>query len=133
MSRENKEIVCRFIDEFQTHAREEVADELVAEDFIDHSALPGFTPDKNGIKDLFNMLRAAFHGFRAEIYEQIAEDDKVVTSKSFFGIHNGEFFGVAPTGRPIHIDVIDILTIKNGQLAEHRCQVDFAGLMQQIT
>ena len=128
----NKEIVRRFINEYQTKARENVADELIADDFVDHSALPGFTPDKKGLKDLFNMLRAAFHGFRAEIYEQIAEGDKVVTRKSFFGIHNGEFFGVAPTGRPIHIDVIDILTIKNGQIADHRCEVDLAGLMAQI-
>jgi predicted ester cyclase len=133
MPTENKEIVLRFINEYQTGAREEVADELLAEDFVDYSALPGLTPDKEGVKNLFKMLRGAFSGFRAEVYEQVAEGDKVVTRKSFFGEHTGEFFGAAPTGRPIHIDVIDILTVKNGQLAEHWCQVDFAGLMQQIS
>ena len=133
MATENKEIVFRFINEYQTEGREEIADELLADDFVDHSALPGFTPDKEGVKDLFKMLRGAFGGFRAEIYDQVAEGDKVVTRKSFFGEHTGEFFGVAPTGRPIHIDVIDILTIKNGQLTAHWCQVDFAGLMQQIS
>ncbi len=129
----NKNIVRRFIDEYQTDAREEVAEELLADDFTDHSALPGFTPDKEGIKQVFKMLRGAFGGFRAEIYDQLAEGDKVVTRKSFFGAHTGEFFGVAATGRPIEIGVIDILTIKNGQIAEHWCQVDLAGLMQQIS
>jgi predicted ester cyclase len=106
---------------------------LLASDFIDHSALPGFTPDKEGVKQLFRVLRGAFGGFRAEIYYQLAEGDKVVTRKSFFGSHTGEFMGIASSGRPVEIGVIDILTIRNGQLAEHWCQVDLAGLMQQIS
>lgn len=132
-TQDNKEIVCRFINEYQTNKRVEIADELLADDFVDHSALPGFTPDKQGIINLFNMLWSAFDGFRAEIYDQVAEGDKVVTRKSFFGEHTGEFFGVPATGRPIHIDVIDILTVRDGQIWDHWCQVDFAGLMQQIS
>ena len=43
---ENKAIVCRFINEYQNDHREEAAEELIAADFYDHSALPIFTPDK---------------------------------------------------------------------------------------
>jgi predicted ester cyclase len=79
------------------------------------------------------MLRTAFDEFRAEIHDQVAEDDKVVTRKTFYGKHSGKFMGVPPTNRAIELGVIDILRLADGQFKEHWCQVDFAGLMQQIT
>jgi steroid delta-isomerase-like uncharacterized protein len=132
-SEANKEVVRRFIKEYQTERREEAADELIAEDFFDHSALPVFTPDKQGLKDLFGMLWNAFDGFRAEIHDQVAEGNKVTTRKTFFGTHTGKFLGVPATNRPIQLGVIDILTVKDGQIREHWCQVDMAGLVQQIS
>jgi len=132
LQNENKQIVRRFIDEFQTDGREEIAHEILAENFVDHSALPPFTPDREGVARLFRYLRGAFSGFRAEIEDQICEGDKVVTRKTFYGRHTGEFFGVPPTGREIQFGVIDILQLKNGQFTDHWCQVDLAGLMRQI-
>jgi predicted ester cyclase len=129
----NKRVVQRFVNEYQTNGREEIADELLAENFFDHSALPGFSPDKEGVKQLFKMLRGAFDEFRAEIFEQVAEADKVVTRKAFYGRHTGDFMGIGATNRPVEIAVIDILKIADGQIVEHWCQVDFAGLMHQIT
>ena len=32
--------------------------------------------------------------------DQVAEDDKVVSRYTATGTHQGEFFGVAPTGEP---------------------------------
>lgn len=132
MSEENKAVVQRFINEYQTEGRMEVALELLADDFVDHSALPGFSPDKEGVINVIEMLRGAFDGLRVEIHDQVADDRKVVTRKTFRGTHTGEFFGVPPTNRPIEFGVIDILTVSNGQLKEHWCEVDFAGLMSQI-
>src|SRR5262245_58366594 len=97
----NKLIVQRFINEFQTEGREEVAMEILAENFVDHSAIPPFTPDRDGVIQLFRMLRGAFSGFRVDIDDQLADGDKVATRKTFYGRHTGEFFGIAPTDRPI--------------------------------
>lgn len=129
----NKAIVRRFVEEFQSKGREEVALEILADNFTDHSAVPPFTSDREGVIALFQMLRGAFSGFRAEIHDQIAEGDKVTTRKTFSGTHTGEFFGIPPTNRPIQLGVIDILRLENGQFIEHWCQLDFAGLMRQIT
>ena len=133
MQSENKQIVQRFIKEFQNEGREEVALEILAETFVDHSTIPPFTPDRGGVIELFRSLRAAFSDFRAEIHDQIAENDKVVTRKTFHGTHTGEFFGIAPTMRAVEFGVIDILRLENGKFVEHRCEVDFAGLIRQIT
>lgn len=129
----NKAIVRRFIEEFQNGRREETALELLAEDFVDRSPIGDFSPDRNGVIMLHSMLHAAFSGLNAEIHDQVAEDNRVATRKTFRGTHTGDFMGVPATGRPVEIGVIDVLRLDGGKIVEHWCQVDFAGLMGQIT
>jgi steroid delta-isomerase-like uncharacterized protein len=129
----NKAVVRRFIEEYQNQRREETAREMLADDFVDRSPIGNFSPDKTGVMQMHGMLFSAFSGLNAEIHDQIAEDDRVATRKTFRGTHAGEFMGVPATGRPIEIGVIDILRMRDGKIVEHWCQVDFAGLMGQIT
>lgn len=128
----NKAIVRRFIEEYQNRRRVETALELLADDFVDRSPIGNFAADKAGVMQMHEMLFSAFSEFEAEIYDQIAEKDRVATRKTFRGMHTGEFMGVPATGRPIEIGVIDILRVCDGKITEHWCQVDFAGLMGQI-
>ena len=132
MSEQNKALMKRFVTEYQTNRDEAVCDELLAEDVVDHSALPGIPPGRAGVKLLFDMFHSAFDGFRAEIHDQVAEDDKVVTRKSFHGRHTGEFMGIRPTGREVTIDLIDIVRIARGQIIEHWNVVDQLPLLQAI-
>ena len=48
------------------------------------------------------------------------------------GTHNGEFFGVPATGKPVKISGINIMRIADGKIAEHWVQYDIMGMMQQI-
>lgn len=132
MSEANKALMKRFIADYQVGHDEATLAELVADDFVDHSALPGLPPGRAGVKVLFDMFHAAFDGFRAEVHDQLAEDDKVVTRKSFHGRHVGEFLGIAATGRDVRIDVIDIVRIRNSRIAEHWNLVDQLGLLRQL-
>jgi predicted ester cyclase len=56
----------------------------------------------------------------------------VTTRKTFRGTHRGEFLGIAPTGRSISFDAIDVVRIADGRIAEHWNVVDLMGLLQQI-
>jgi steroid delta-isomerase-like uncharacterized protein len=131
---EKKAVVRRYVDEYQSEGRNEVADELLATDFIHHSgpAWARTTAGRESAKMVVTMLRTAFPDIEAVIHQQIAEGDMVVTRKTFQGTHSGDFMGVAATGKPVVIDGIDILRITNGQLAEHWTVVDMLGLMQQL-
>ena len=66
-----------------------------------------------------NVLRPAFPDLIVEIYDQIAENDKVTTRKAIIGTHTGELIGIAPTNKKIRIDVIDIVRIRDGKYYEH--------------
>jgi predicted ester cyclase len=58
-------------------------------------------------------------GLGVTIHDQIAEGDKVTTRKTISGTHTGPFAGIAPTGKPVSIDVIDVVRVRNGQYVEH--------------
>lgn len=132
MSEDNKALMKRFVAEYQTNHDDAVLYELVAEDFVDHSALPGLPPGRDGVKALFDAFHRAFDGFSARVHDQVAERDLVVTRKSFHGRHVGQFMGIAPTGAEVRIDVIDIVRVSGGRIAEHWNVVDQLGLMRQL-
>jgi len=132
MSEDSKQVVKRFVHGYQTEHDPVVIDEVIAEDAVDHSAMPGMPPGRAGVRMLHEMLFAAFDGFNATIDDQLAEGDKVVTRKTFRGTHTGEVFGVPPTGRPVEFGVIDIVRVRDGQIVEHWNQLDLLGLMRQI-
>lgn len=93
---------------------------LVAPDFVNRSAPPG-TP--NGAESLWstfqNVLRPGLSDLRVTIHDQVAEDGKVTTRKTITGRHSGELMGIAATGRPVVIDVIDIVRVQDGRYVEH--------------
>src|SRR5688572_27793764 len=106
-----KDVVRRFVEEYQTAADDRAFDELMHPDVLDHSRPPGIAPGAEGVRRQFDGFRAAFGGFRATILDQVAEGDKVVTRKGFTGSHRGAFAGVEPTGREVEIHVIDIVRV----------------------
>ena len=129
---ENKAIVRRLVDEAQTQGRLEVVDELLADDFVDYTPLEGLPGTREGVRMLFAALREAFPDLRVEISEQIAEADKVVSRKTFTGTHRGPFIGIPPTGARVQFEVIDILTLRDRRITEHRVVLDKLGLLRQL-
>lgn len=132
MSDANKAVLRRFVEEFQSGHDVAVAEELLADDFVDHSPFGPLPPDRNGVFALFGMMFAAFPDFRAEIHQQFAEGDCVVTRKTFHGTHQGEFMGIPPTGTEFAFDVIDIVRVRDGKMVEHWNVVDAMALMTQL-
>lgn len=115
----NKEVVRRFNKEVIEQGNLDAFKQLMDNDFINRTA-PITANGADGMWNTFsNILRPAFPDLTVEIYEQIAEDDKVVTRKALTGTHKGKLFDILPTGQKIKIDVIDIVRVKDGKYAEH--------------
>jgi predicted ester cyclase len=130
---DNKNLVRRFYREIDA-GNIDALDELVAEDYLDHSPapFPGLEPSgREGLKRAFRLFWDATPGTH-HIEDQIAEGDKVVTRKVFTGTHEGRFQGLEPTGRAVEIHVIDIVRVADGRIVEHWNCVDRLGLLAQL-
>ena len=69
---------------------------------------------------------------RWTVEEQIAEGEKVVTRFTMSGSHQGEFLGIAPTGKSVQVWGIVIDVVREGKFAESRIIMDMMSLMQQL-
>ena len=129
----NKKIVQRFVTEYQTGNDQQVLRDTIADTLVNHTPM---SPDAAGgieeVKGIFDMFHAAFEGFTAEIVDQLAEGDKVMTYKTFSGTHTGEFMGIPPTGKHVRFDVMDIIRLADGRFVEHWGLIDQAGLLRQL-
>src|SRR5712692_1337258 len=134
----NKATVRRFVEEFQDQHRVEAVDELVSRDFVNHSGtvrdVPGMerATDFVGMKEIDRMYRESFPEQRVTIRDMAADGDKVWTYKTFSAVHTGEFMGIAPTGKTVTIDAIDIMRVVDGKIVEHWAVQDVWGLMRQL-
>jgi steroid delta-isomerase-like uncharacterized protein len=110
----------------------DLLDQLCTENFIEHEELPGVKPNREGVKQFFQMYRKAFPDLKFEIEQMIAKDDKVVTYITITGTHKAEFMGVPASGKKINLKGIDIVRFKNGRAVEHWGVTDTMTMMSQI-
>ena len=107
--------------------------ELLAEDFVEHEEMPGLEPGKEGVKKLFHMYRAAFPDLRMEAQDVLVSGDKAVARVRATGTHQGEFLGMAATGKSVDVQLIDITRFGDDGLArEHWGVFDALAMMQQL-
>ena len=110
----------------------DLGDELLANDFVEHEELrPGIPPGKAAPRVLMTMMRAAFPDFHAAAEELLEDGDKVIARARFSGTHQGEFMGIARTGKRFDIAVIDIIEFRDGKRRRWGV-MDTAGMMQQL-
>jgi predicted ester cyclase len=105
---------------------------------------PWFTPDivahdpgvtyqgRERLRQGIAHFRSAFPDLRITIDDLLAEGDRVVLRYTGRGSHQGEFRGIAPTGKPFTYTGILIWRFVDGQVAEHWAQPDLLGLFQQL-
>lgn len=90
MSETNKTILRRLLTEAFGQGNLAAVDELVADDFAEHSPPPGIPADKAGVKQTVQMFRKAFPDMKLTIEDMIAEGDSVAVRIAMSGTHEGE-------------------------------------------
>lgn len=133
MSEDNKALARRMYNEVINGGNLDLLDELVAEDFVEHEALPGQpTSGPAAPRAFFELFTAAFPDMQMTLDDLVAEGDKVVGRATVTGTHNGEFMGIPPTGKSFKVQAIDIVRVRDGQFVEHWGVTDQAAMMEQL-
>lgn len=110
----------------------DVFDEVVAPEAVDHDPGPGQGPGPEGFKQFFGTLRSAFPDLGVTPEHMTATDEDVALAYTITGAHQGEFMGVAPTGRRITARGVQIGRFEDGKLAERWGSSAQLSILQQI-
>lgn len=85
-----------------------------------------------GILSYVAQVRTGFPDFELQVKQTVAQGNQLVAEWVCTGTQNGEFQGIAPTGRRVQVSGIAINRIENGQIAEERIYFDRLGLLEQL-
>ncbi len=133
---ENKAIARRFVEVLQEFFRTgdaDLMDSVLADNVVQY--ISGLSPEAEsleGFKQLLPALPQAFPDVLFEVEDLVAEGDKVAFRLIWTATHQGEFFGIPPTGTRARVTEMHIFRIADGKIVERWGEWDALGLMQQL-
>ena len=133
--KENKEKARRLMEEAFGQGNLEVVEEVLDPNFVcyDPNSEAEEVRGADTMKQEIEWFRNAVPDITYTIVDQVAERDKVVTRYTASGTHQGEFFGVAPTGNRIEMSGIQIDRFdESGKMVEEWPEYDLLGAMRQM-
>jgi steroid delta-isomerase-like uncharacterized protein len=130
-SEELKSIVRREIEEIWNKRDLAAANEIIGSDYILHEA----AEDIQGL-EAFKMFAADFHtsfpDAHFDIDDVIVESDKVVLRYTFLGNHEGDFLGIATTGKKVTATGIRFSRVADGKIQETWNYLDRLSILLQL-
>ncbi|MFQ6043361.1 MAG: ester cyclase, partial [Candidatus Poribacteria bacterium] len=128
----NKAVVMRFAEEVFNQKKLDVVDEIHHPGAIGHD--PNVSPmeDIAQMKQVIGAYHIAFPDFHATNDALIAEGDMVVGRWTVTATHQGDFFGIPATGKPVQWTAINMFRFADGKIAESWWAYDALGILQQI-
>jgi steroid delta-isomerase-like uncharacterized protein len=133
-SDQNKAVVLRLFDEAINERRFDVLDEIVATDFVLHSALLGEVQGRQAYKRSVLDFLTPCPDFHATVHDVIgAEGDIVVSRLSYGGTDTGGMVsGYPASGRRFEFGAIYIWRLSHGKLVELWQEADRLRLLRQL-
>lgn len=105
---------------------------VVAPHCVGRDPAPGQMPGPQGFTMFFTLLRSAFPDMHIQIEHLVADEDNVAFAYTLTGTHQGEFMGIAPTGRHIWVRGMQIGRFEQGLMVERWGSSDELGLLKQL-
>jgi steroid delta-isomerase-like uncharacterized protein len=131
MSEQNKTLARRWFEDLFSRGDLDAANEILSADFLDHLS----HEDERGIEELkhyVGIYRTAFPDIEDTVEDIVAEGEKVVVRWKSIGVHQGEFMGVAPTGRRVTFTGMRLFRIAENKIVESWVNIDERGLQEQL-
>ena len=128
---QKKAVVRRCWEECLNKRNLAIIDELVAPEYVWHGPSQELSGPA-GIKQLATSLLTAFPDLQMTFEDQLGEGDKIASRYTMRGTHQGDLFGVPPTGKQATFTGIFMSRMAGGQIAEEWEHFDQLGMLQQL-
>ncbi|OGO18404.1 MAG: hypothetical protein A2Z15_02170 [Chloroflexi bacterium RBG_16_50_11] len=130
-AKRNKVAVRQIIEEAFNKGNLTVVDGVMAAEYVYHSS-SGDAKGPDGFKQMINMFRTAFPDINSTIEDIVAEGDKVATRATLRGTHQGNFMGIAPTGKKINVAASGLIRFAGSKEVEAWGNMDMLSMYQQL-
>lgn len=131
-SRTPKQLLQQALEEIFNQGRLAAADALIDPGYVNHDASPGQGGGPDGVKHVARLYRTAFPDLHLSVERMIMENDFVTVHVREEGTHQGDFQGIAPTGRRVSWTWIGIYRVADGKLIERWGRIDTQALYEQL-
>lgn len=128
----NKDTMKRFYEEVSA-GNLGIIEELISEDLVEHDEFPGIEQSRAGVRQFFEMSRAAFPDLTFVVDHMLEEGDTVMAHGRMEGTNDGDFMGIPATGRRVSVPFADVVRFgPDGLAVEHWGVTDSGMMMQQL-
>lgn len=127
---QNRAQFRRLVEEGFSRGDLSVVDAVISPHHQEHQ--PGMGPGPEGVKGAIAYLHSVFPDFSLTVEAVITDGDTVWGRLTARGTQRGPHMGMAPTGRQMEIDVIDICRFEDGMMVEHWGVPDRFTMMGQL-
>jgi steroid delta-isomerase-like uncharacterized protein len=111
----------------------DAVEQFVAPDHENHDpTAPRVPRGPQGVRMLAEQYREAFPDLNFEIHELFGAGDRVAHRWTMTGTHDGEFMGIAPTGKRIEVSGVEINRVAHGKVSDSWAVSDSAGMREQL-
>lgn len=128
---DNKELVMRLCEVFNTGNLNEI-EEVATADLVLHHATDREVTPREMYKQSFVVVRNAFPDIHMVIDDLFGEGDKVACRWTITGTHKGAYQGIPPTNKKLVFSGNNIFRIADGKVAEIWSRYNTLGMMQQL-
>ena len=127
---ENKVVFKRIVEEVFNNRDFSVIPELISPDFA-FDAFFGEFRGPDGFRKMCELQNAAFPDLHYTVEDMIGEGEKLATQMTWSGTFEGEFGGVAPTGKHMSLTEAVFSTFKDGKETGPITYMDMLSFFQQ--
>jgi predicted ester cyclase len=127
-----KRVVASFVGAINAGDDAALSD-VLGDDFVDRTSAPGQREGAEGfVGDKLAVLRAAFPDLVLTVEDELVEGDRIAWRWTLRATNTGSFAGLAPTGKPVVFQGLNIERLADGRIVEHWSIHDALELLRQL-
>ncbi|MCD2518858.1 ester cyclase [Massilia sp. G4R7] len=123
--------VLRLYDAF-SRQDPDLIDDAVTPDWEDIPPAPGQGPGPEGMKPIIRSVISAFPDVQIVVHELIQVPGKIAVRGEITGTHEGELFGIAPTGKAVRFRLHEFHALDGEHITTTWHMEDWYGLFLQL-
>lgn len=104
----------------------------IAEDVVDHAAMPGQGPGKEGVRWRVEQLFGGMTRPDFTTLASVAEGPYLSQAHTFTATHTGAMMGMPATNKSFSISAIDFVLFEDRKMREHWALIDMPSMMMQL-